>query len=163
MSQYRTLARFNRWANGHIYDCVAELPDPAYRDDRGAFFGSVHNTLNHILVLDKLWRGRLQATDLGVHSLDQILHDDFAALRAARVLEDDQLIALADGLSEDDLAAPLAYRSVDGSSYEVPVGLILNTLFNHQTHHRGQVHCLLTQSGITPPPLDILFFTKHFV
>lgn len=163
MSQYRTLARFNRWANERIYGCVAELPEPAYREDRGAFFGSVHNTLNHLLVLDRLWRGRLQSTDLGVRSLDQILYDDFEALRAERVLEDDRLIALADGYSGDDLAAPLVYESVDGSTYEVPVGLILNTLFNHQTHHRGQVHCLLTQSGITPPPLDILFFTKQFV
>jgi uncharacterized damage-inducible protein DinB len=163
MSQYRTLARFNRWANEHIYGCVAELPEAAYRDDRGAFFGSVHNTLNHILVLDKLWRGRLQDRDLGVRTLDQILCDDFEALRAERILEDDQLIALVDELSEDDLAAPLVYQSVDGNTYEVPVGLILNTLFNHQTHHRGQIHCLLTQSGLTIPPLDILFFTKHFV
>jgi uncharacterized damage-inducible protein DinB len=163
MSQYRTLARFNRWANEHIYGCVAELPEPAYREDRGAFFGSVHNTLNHILVLDKLWRGRLQDRDLGVHTLEQILYDDFEALRAERIQEDDELISLADGYTEDGLAAPLVYQSVDGNTYEVPVGLILNTLFNHQTHHRGQIHCLLTQSGLTIPPLDILFFTKHFV
>jgi uncharacterized damage-inducible protein DinB len=134
MSQYRTLARFNSWANERIYGCAAELPEPAYREDRGAFFGSVHNTLNHLLVLDRLWRGRLQGTDLGVRSLDQILHDDFEALRAERVLEDDRLIALVDGLSEDDLARALAYSSVDGSTYEVP-----------------------------PPPLDILFFTKQFL
>jgi uncharacterized damage-inducible protein DinB len=114
-------------------------------------------------VLDKLWRGRLQDRDLGVHTLEQILYDDFEALRAERILEDGRLIALVDGYSEDDLAAPLVYQSVDGSTYEIPVGLILNTLFNHQTHHRGQIHCLLTQSGLTIPPLDILYFTKHFL
>ena len=76
---------------------------------------------------------------------------------------DEQLIDLVDGFSPEALAAPLAYRSSDGTSHEMPLALVLNTLFNHQTHHRGQVHCLLTQSGITPPPLDIPHFTKRFL
>ena len=163
MSQYRTLARFNRWANEKIYDCAANLSETDYRRDRGAFFGSVHNTLNHLLVVDRIWRGRLEGEESGIRALDQILYEDFEPLREARSREDEALIAFADGVGPDDVSRPLAYRGIDGSTYEVPVGLILNTLFNHQTHHRGQVHCLLTQSGITIPALDILYFTKQFL
>ncbi len=162
MTHYALLTRFNAWANERIYDCVAALPEAEYRKDRKAFFGSIHNTLNHLLVVDRVWLGRLEAGDPGIRSLDQILHDDFGDLRAARETEDGRLIALVEGLSEAQLESPTAFHDMAGQARETRTDLILVTLVNHQTHHRGQVHCMLTQAGIIPPPLDIPNFTGAF-
>lgn len=154
----RMLARFNGWANGHIYDCCARLSDADYRLDRKAFFGSIHATLNHLLVVDKLWRARVENAVTNIKGLNEILHDDFAALRAARTAEDAALVGTVDGLGDPDLSKPVKFRFMDGTRSEASTELILVTLFNHQTHHRGQIHTMLTQAGITPPPLDILVF-----
>jgi uncharacterized damage-inducible protein DinB len=156
------LARFNAWANQRLYASVARLPEAAYRAERGAFFGSIHRTLNHLLVVDRLWTGRIQGKDRGIRALDQILYDDFAALREARTDEDRQLIELVDGLSAAQLAAPVRYSRIIGTGLEeVRAGHILLTLFNHQTHHRGQVHVLLTQADVLPPPLDVVFYLEE--
>ncbi len=159
MSDFPLMARFNRWANGRIYDSVAELDDRAYRQERGAFFGSIHRTLNHLLVVDRLWTARIRRKESGIEALDQILFDDFDGLKRARVEEDEKLISLVNELRPADLEAPVSYRRMIGEGMEeVRVGHILITLFNHQTHHRGQVHTMLTQSGITPPALDVIFY-----
>ncbi len=153
------MARFNRWANRRLYACVAELDDLAYRLDRKAFFGSIHHTLNHLLVVDRLWTARIQDRESGIRSLDQILYDDFEALKDARDKEDQQFIALVDSLTEAQLEAPVRYRRIIGDGMEeARAGHILLTLLNHQTHHRGQVHAMLTQHGVTPPPLDVIFY-----
>lgn len=159
MNHLPLMARFNAWANERLYDAVARLPDDAYRAERKAFFGSVHKTLNHLLVVDRLWTGRIRGVDRGIVSLDQVLYDDFPALRAAREDEDRQLVELVDGLGAAELDAPVRYRRVIGEGQEeARAGHILLTLFNHQTHHRGQVHVLLTQADVLPPPLDVIFF-----
>ena len=162
MNHLPLLARFNRWANRHLYACVAGLDDEAYRRDRGAFFGSIHGTLNHLLVVDRLWSARIQHCDAGIRSLDQILFIDFEALRKARGEEDEKLIALVDRSSEAMLEASVRYRRIDGDALEeARAGHILLTLFNHQTHHRGQVHVMLTQAGVTPPPLDVIDYLEE--
>jgi uncharacterized damage-inducible protein DinB len=113
-------------------------------------------------VVDRLWTGRIRGRDRGIHALDQVLYDDFAELSAARIDEDRQLIELVDGLSADDLVAPVRYSRIIGSGLEeVRAGHVLLTLFNHQTHHRGQVHVLLTQADILPPPLDVVFYLEE--
>jgi uncharacterized damage-inducible protein DinB len=153
------MARFNAWVNKRVYDCVAGLPDPDYRKDCKAYFGSIHNTLNHLLLVDRAWTSRIKGVAHGLKSLDQILYDDFAALRAAREAEDGALIELVDGLSDAELLRPIAYTSMSGSgSFTNRCDRILITLFNHQTHHRGQVHTMLTQQGIDLPPLDVIVF-----
>ncbi len=159
MNHLPLMARFNRWANTRLYASVARLDDDAYRRDRRAFFGSIHHTLNHLLVVDRLWSARIQNRESGIKSLDQILFDDFEALKSARVDEDEKLIALVDGLTDAELESPVRYRRMIGDGMEeVRAGHILITLFNHQTHHRGQVHAMLTQAGVTPPPLDVIFY-----
>ena len=156
------MGRFNAWVNERLYGAVAGLPEAAYRDDRKAFFGSVHNTLNHLLVVDRLWLGRIEGIEHGIEALDQILYDDFTSLRTARRDEDRRLIELVDGLSEDRLRTPVEYRRIIGEGLEeARTGHILITLFNHQTHHRGQVHAMLTQAGVVPPPFDVLFFLEE--
>ena len=162
MNNIALMARFNAWVNKRVYDCVAGLSDADYRKDRKAYFGSIHNTLNHLLVVDRAWTGRIRSVDRGITSLDQILHDDFAALRAAREAEDAALIELVDGLSDEELQRPVSYRFLGGDgSHANRRDHILITLFNHQTHHRGQIHVMLTQQGIDPPPLDVIHFLNE--
>jgi uncharacterized damage-inducible protein DinB len=155
---YTTLAGLNQWANGHIYDCVAAMSDDAYRQDRKAFFGSIHNTLNHLLLVDRLWTCRIKGKPLGFTSLSDILYDDFEELRDVRHGEDIALIELVASFSEDDLQSSIVYQTTEGAPGDQPIWLILATLFNHQTHHRGQIHTMLTQAGITPQPLDIMYY-----
>ncbi len=159
MNNIALMARFNTWVNKRLYGCVAGLSDADYRKDRKAYFGSIHNTLNHLLVVDRTWTGRIKGVDHGITSLDQILHDDFAALRAAREAEDAGLIELVDGLSDEELQSPVTYSFLGGGgNHSNRRDHILITLFNHQTHHRGQIHAMLTQQDIDPPPLDVIYF-----
>lgn len=163
MNDYQILARFNRWVNGRLYGCVAGLPDADYRADRGAFFGSVHATLNHILIGDLLWFGRIEdAVPAEITALDQIVHDEFAALKAAREAMDGRIVEIVDGLGDDGLDEEITFRQLTQTKPLVqPARRMLLTVFNHQTHHRGQVHCLLTQAGIEPPALDIMVYVRE--
>jgi uncharacterized damage-inducible protein DinB len=158
---YPTLARFNRWVNGRHYECCARLSDGERKRDRHAYFGSIHNTLNHLLVVDRLWLNRMEGKPNGIAALDQILFADFEEMRRARAAEDDRLVALVDGRDEAALAGEVAYRFTSGAPAATPLHQILMTLFNHQTHHRGQVHAMLTQAGIRPPDCDVIDFLEE--
>ena len=162
MNNIALMARFNAWVNKRLYGCVAGLSDADYRLDRKAYFGSIHNTLNHLLVVDRTWTSRIRSVDHGIESLDQILYDDFDSLRAAREVEDAALIELVDGLSDEELRSPVSYRFMTGDGrHSSRRDHILITLFNHQTHHRGQIHAMLTQQDIDPPPLDVIDFLEQ--
>lgn len=153
---FRTLARFNAWANTQIYDAAGALPDGEYEKTRSAaYFGSIHGSLNHLLVVDRLWFGRVEGVDRGITGLDQILHDDFSGLRAAREAEDERIVALVDGLGDEALTTDLSYKSMAGGTFAMPLNVVLAAVFNHQTHHRGQVHALVKEAGAEPPALDI--------
>jgi uncharacterized damage-inducible protein DinB len=155
------MARYNRLANARLYDACARIGDSERRADRGAFFGSIHATLNHILVGDRLWFGRLSGRGAPDLALNQVLHDDFDALRAARAALDDEIAAFADGLTAAEIAGPFSYRNSAGEARTDPFATCLTQMFNHATHHRGQVHCLLTQAGVADPPvLDIHYVMK---
>ncbi|MCZ6720546.1 MAG: DinB family protein [Proteobacteria bacterium] len=162
MNSFALMARFNGWANGVLYGSVAELSEEAYKAERKAFFGSIHNTLNHLLVVDRLWAARIEEVEHGIQSLDQILFEDFESLRAARDQEDKRLIALVERLGDEELATPVAYRRMtNNGTNKTRRDHMLLTLFNHQTHHRGQVHALLTQQDVSPPPLDVIDFLEE--
>ncbi|MBL4614801.1 MAG: damage-inducible protein DinB [Magnetovibrio sp.] len=162
------MARYNLWANARLYDCVAGLDDDAYRQDKGAFFGSVHATLNHILVGDRVWTSRIVGEYSGIKSLDQILHEDLSTLRCERIAMDENIQLMVDRLAvglDGGFDKEVRYRTVSGGEkHASPARHIFLTLFNHQTHHRGQVHCLLTQAGIqNPPALDIIFMLREMM
>ena len=158
MDHYATLARFNAWVNRRLYDAVAGLPAADYLADRGLFFGSVHRTLDHILVVDRLWSGRIAGRDRGIRALDQALHADLPSLSAARAAEDQALVALVDSQA-GDYARVVAYRPLGApGEARMSVGQMLMALFNHQTHHRGQVTAALSQSGLSYPDLDVPYF-----
>ena len=159
MDHIPLMARFNEWVNRRVYGAVTELPEAAYRADEGLFFGSVHNTLNHILVVDRMWTARIEGVAHGISSLKQKLHDDFDALRAARAEEDGRFVRLVDGMDAAALDRLVRYtRMIGTGEEEMRTAHILLTLFNHQTHHRGQVTVVLTRHGIEYPPLDVAFF-----
>lgn len=162
MDHFPTMARFNRWVNARLYDSVATLSDEQYRKDVGLFFGSVHATLNHLLLVDILWTRRLRGEPNGFKSLTDIVEDDFTTLRRARVAEDDRFIEQVERMTPADLDRPIVYTRMLGSGQEeVRARHILATLNNHQTHHRGQVHAALTQAGIEPPALDVIYFLEE--
>jgi uncharacterized damage-inducible protein DinB len=158
--RYRIFARYNAWANGRLYDAAASLPEAAYKADRKAFFGSIHGTLNHLLVGDRIWMQRLTGVGETYERLDLILHEDLASLRGAREAEDARIIAYVEGLDEPALERVLEYRNTTGTGFRQQVCAMLDHVFNHQTHHRGQVHALLGAAGVAPPPLDLLIYQR---
>jgi uncharacterized damage-inducible protein DinB len=161
---FATFAAYNRWANVRLYDAAAKLSDADYRAERGAFFGSLNGTLNHLLVTDRIWLNRFTGSGPQPTRLNDILFDDLAALTEARQAEDERIVAYVDGLSEADLAGTISYRTVtqpkDITQKLTPA---LAHFFNHQTHHRGQAHTLLTIAGgrDAAPPLDLLYFQRE--
>lgn len=159
--RYRQLARYNAWANGRLYDAAAALPDADYRADRGAAFGSVHGTLNHLLVADRIWMRRFTGEGEMPAALDTILYDDLPALRRARDAEDARIIAYADRLDEPALAGRFSYtRATTPERFEQELTSALDHLFNHHTHHRGQIHAMLTGLTGGAPSLDLLLFHR---
>jgi uncharacterized damage-inducible protein DinB len=157
---FQTFARYNAWANQRLYDACASLAVPEYRKPRRSFFGSIHNTLNHLLVGDRIWLARIEGKEHGIAALDQVLNEDFAALRQAREAEDARILWLVDGLDDEALASRRSYQTSSGVAQETRLDWILTHLFNHQTHHRGQVHDMLSQTGTAPPPLDLIFYLR---
>ena len=156
------LARYNAWANRRLYDAAAKLSDADYRADRGAFFKSVHGTLNHLLVGDRIWMRRFTGQGEAPTRLDAILHEEFAELRAAREAEDARILDYVLGLNESDLAGRLRYRTISNpADIEQPLAPALAHFFNHQTHHRGQAHCLLTGLTGEAPSFDLILFQRE--
>jgi uncharacterized damage-inducible protein DinB len=161
-SHFRMMALYNAWANTRLYDAAAAVGPDAYHAPRGAFFGSLHGTLNHILVGDRVWLHRFTGEGEIPASLDAIIYKDLSNLRAARNLEDARILGFVDGLNQASLSGTISYRTMTKpTDVTEPVAPILVHLFNHQTHHRGQAHCLLTQITGDAPSLDLLVFQRE--
>ncbi len=158
---YAMFAGYNAWANRRLYDAAAALPDISYRADRGAFFRSMHGTLNHLLATDRIWMQRFTGQGDAPDRLDAILFGDFASLRAARKAEDARIIRYVDGLDDAQLAGVIRYRRVTTPEPQVQaLAPALAHWFNHQTHHRGQAHAILTGLTAEAPELDLLFYQR---
>jgi uncharacterized damage-inducible protein DinB len=152
----RLFARYNSWMNGKIYAACAELDDAARKADRGAFFKSLHGTLDHILLGDRIWMSRLTGNDYPRGPIGTELYPDFEDLAAARRAMDAEIEAFAEGLTPDWLSQPLSWTSaLDGTNRSHPRWLLVTHLFNHQTHHRGQATTLLSQLGIDIGSTDL--------
>jgi uncharacterized damage-inducible protein DinB len=161
LDHYRMFAAYNAWANRTLYEAVGKLDDAAYRQNLGAFFGSLHGTLNHLLAADRIWMKRFTGTGDAPTSLDTILHEDFADLRAARQAEDERLAAFIDSLSPERIAANFSYSPLTNpATVTHPLGPALTHVFNHQTHHRGQCHAMLTALGRPSITLDLIYFVR---
>ena len=161
MHAFGQLAAYNRWANARLYAAALDLPEADYRRPVGVFFDSLHGTLNHLLVTDRIWLKRITGTGEAPARLDVILFEDRGALARARVAEDARLIATVAALDEAALAAPLAYATTSGAPQVTVLADILLHLFNHQTHHRGHAHaCCSILTGTEPPSLDLIAFGR---
>lgn len=158
---FRMFAAYNRWANTLLYDTAATLSEEERRASTGAFFGSLHATLNHILAADRIWLKRFTGKGEAPSRLDAILHDDFAALRQARAAEDARIIGWIDSLAETDVAGSFTYTPVSSTeTVTQKLSGALSHMFNHQTHHRGQCHMMLTSMGKPSLALDLVYFIR---
>jgi uncharacterized damage-inducible protein DinB len=167
LDHYAAMARYNAWMNRKIYDAAEGLPDEARRRPLGAFFGSLHGTLNHLVLTDRAWLVRfvqepslLQSLDGTMPEftgrLDQQLYDDFATLRREREKTDADIVRWAATLTDAALADSISYYSVAyARKYEHPLWWAVSHFFNHQTHHRGQATTLLSQLGVDPGTTDL--------
>jgi uncharacterized damage-inducible protein DinB len=156
------MAKYNAWANARLFRMAGALQDELYRKEVGAFFKSLHGTLNHLLAADRIWMRRL--TGVGDHpdKLDAILFEDLPSLHAARVEEDGRIIGFVQGLEEPAFEEVLEYRTLNSTPQRQRRREILAHLFNHETHHRGQAHAILTVLGVAEPdPLDLLIMLRE--
>jgi len=152
---YALLARYNQWMNKKLYAVCAGIMDTDRKKDLGAFFGSVHGTLNHLLFGDTVWMARFTGT-AGPTEIIAEMHADFEMLRAAQAAMDRQILDWAGTLNREWLAAPLRFTSnVDRKPRVMPAWTLVAHLFNHQTHHRGQLTTLIKQLGYEPGVTDI--------
>ena len=160
-THFDMIARYNRWANQRLYQAVGALSDADFRADRGVFFKSLRGTLNHLLVADRIWLWRFTGEGDLPDRLDAILFDAFEPLRAARESEDLRIVAYVESLDESRLAGTVKYRRVSGpETFEQALSEALAHWFNHQTHHRGQAHAILTGLVGAAPELDLLFYQR---
>jgi len=157
----RLMVRYNKWANARLIKAITALDEADYMAARPAFFGSIHGALNHLLLVDRLWRGRVDGTPYPAKSLDQAVTPDRATYIRERVNEDDILISFTDSFDADALEQPVTYSSLVGVDGTDKRRVILAHMFNHATHHRGQVHALLTQVPSDPPPLDLMYYMRE--
>ncbi len=163
-ARYRMFAGYNAWCNERLYAAAAKLTEADYHADRGAIFKSMHGTLNHLLVGDRIWMQRFTGTGELPKSLDAILYDNFPALRAARRNEDAAISRYVGSLSDDDLAGKIRYRTLSNpADIEQVLSPALDHFFNHQTHHRGQAHALLSSviGNDATPSFDLIIYQRE--
>ena len=155
LSHFRMLGSYNRLANERLYEACSGLSHDVRTKDCGAFFGSIHGTLNHILVGDRIWMIRFEGGEAPSTDLDAILYEDFDALREARLVEDARIEAYTGSLTAESLEGRIAYVNNEGRAFGDPLAVLLAHLFNHQTHHRGQVTAMLAKTEVDYPVLDM--------
>ncbi|ESY25351.1 MULTISPECIES: DinB family protein [unclassified Mesorhizobium] len=158
---FMMFAAYNQWANGRIYDAVAALDEEEFNRDVGAFFGSMMGTLNHLLATDRIWMKRFTGEGDAPTKLDAILHRALPGLRLAREAEDRRIADWVGGLSDKALSGRFSYMTVsDMRTVSQRLAPALSHVFNHQTHHRGQAHAILTILGRPSVQLDLAFFQR---
>jgi len=154
------MARYNRWQNENLYGVADRLSAAERACERGAFFGSIHKTLNHLLWADQVWMHRFAGTPKPQGGIAESvsLFGDWERLKAARADFDQTIVDWADTVEPQWLAADHSYFSgAIGREVTKPRWILVTHMFNHQTHHRGQVHCMLTQAGGKPSDTDLPF------
>lgn len=157
-SHLREMARYHRWANGVLAERVRRADESDYRRDVGLFFGSLHGTLNHILLVDRLWYARFTGGDFSPDGLDQELEPDRSELLSRIDERSLKWVDYVDDLDENQLKKPLIYENTRGRRRTLERGPTLLHVFNHGTHHRGQASAGLTHLGYEAPEMDLLYY-----
>lgn len=157
-AHFERMARYNRWANRRIYGAVAQLEPEEFLAPRSGFFPSIAKTLNHIVIADRIWLGRFTGKLSDHKRLDETPYEDFAALTAAREAEDQRIIAFFKELPQARIESTFEYKTTDGTPRSAEMLPVLAHFFNHQAHHRGQAHAMLSSTRVAPPALDLGYF-----
>ncbi len=155
---FQRLSQYNQWMNEKIYLVCESIPDAVRREDQGAFFHSIHGTLNHILLADKLWLSRFQNYTFEIKSLGQELISEFDLLWKERQKTDGEIQNYIDSLTEEKLAESLTFTSRSQQrECKFILWHLIQHFFNHQTHHRGQLTTLISQCGKDFGVTDLLW------
>jgi len=152
------MAHYNRWQNANLYGVADSLPDEERRKERGAFFGSIHKTLSHLLWGDQVWMSRFTDRPRPPAGIPESvsLYPDWEKLKSERTRFDQTIIDWADRVEDSWLAVEQTFFSAATKrEWTRPRWILVTHMFNHQTHHRGQVHCMLTQAGGRPSDTDL--------
>jgi uncharacterized damage-inducible protein DinB len=149
------MATYNEWMNRKLFNICAEISDRERKQDRGAFFKSIHGTLNHLLLDALIWLSRFIAPPFAGAGPGQELYADFGELQQAREVCDRQIIEWSATLSSEWLAQVFHYTNLSGQANAHPAWILVTHLFNHQTHHRGQLVTLISQLGDDPGITDL--------
>lgn len=158
LDYFKTLCHYNCWMNEKLYSICQNIPDTIRKEDRKAFFKSIHGTLNHILLADRIWLGRFKNQSFKITALDQELYSDYATLWQERQITDRKIEDWIEQLTEVKLAQPFTYHSiVRKQDHTYLLWHLVLHFFNHQTHHRGQVTTLIKQVGYEPGITDLLW------
>ena len=161
----RVMAAYNSWQNQSLYQAAANLSDAQRREDRGLFFGSVHSTFNHLLWGDKTWLSRFTGREparMGSIAESPEEYGMWDVMVEARRSLDDEIIAWSNGITAEFLAGELSWFSgAVGREVSKPYALLVTHFFNHQTHHRGQIHAALTALGQKPDDTDLPFMPEN--
>ncbi len=155
LNHFKAMALYNQRSNKILYEACAKLTDEDRKKTRPVFFGSIHATLNHILLGDLIWITRFEGGTFEYAGLASTLYDDFDELVPARQEMDARISAFVDQLSPSWFEREFAYVNNSGTACNDPAAVLLAHLFNHQTHHRGQVHTLLSDTPVPPPSMDL--------
>lgn len=169
LDNYRLLARYNRWMNQRLYAACEPLGDEERRRQRGAFFGSIHHTLTHLVLADKMWLHRFASQETAFAALPTAalalpegsdytsdLHPDWQDLRQTRDTLDEMIEQWVGEMTPDFLTSTMVYANTKGVQRAHPAWQALTHFFNHQTHHRGQVTTLLMQAGVDVGVTDLI-------
>jgi uncharacterized damage-inducible protein DinB len=172
-TQFTRMADYNQWMNTRVYDAASRLEPAELHADKGAFFGSVFGTLNHILVADTIWMNRFARHPRGFRSLSAMdslptpqglskpLYADFEQLRVARRAMDAMIIGFCTEALDEDYDHNLSYTNLAGQAFNDAFDSLVQHFFNHQTHHRGQVTTLLSQAGIDVGATDLVAMLRE--
>jgi uncharacterized damage-inducible protein DinB len=155
LDSFRMLARYNCSANARLYELIGQLDEAEYRKPRQVSFGSIHALLNHMLLGDQIWMSRFAGGGKATPPLNTELFATFAELHSARLAQDAQIEDFFAKTDDEFLQRPLRYTNSLGKEYADTAPLAVMHFFNHQTHHRGQMHVMLSQTEIKPPSLDM--------
>lgn len=157
----RLLIGYHGWAHARLWQSLAAVPDADYFAERRAFFGSIHGTMNHMLVADILWLDRIEGNAPSGLKLDAIVADERDDVAALRARLNARLAAAADSADAARLAAEVVYRTTKGTQLSTPLLHILVHVVNHGTHHRGQVSDMIADLERPTPEMDLIYYLRE--
>ena len=155
------LAAYHAWTFEILYAALRPLDDTRYRADVGLFFRSIHRTLNHLLVADRVWLGRVLGAPLAVRGLDAELETERGALEQALYAHSARWAEWIETRTEAQLDGTLGYSNMSGTRFEQPLTSLLLHVFNHGTHHRGQISAAITACGLEAPEMDLIWYLRR--